>query len=759
MDESKTTEKTHSDAVAEITSVGANESVDVENISDFEKEEYLVEDYARDVAIKVLSTQDDETQPAFTFRFLFLGFGLSAFGSVLAQIYYFKPQTVSVAQLFLLLISYFLGNGLAWIIPRKGVFGFLNPGPFNIKEHTAIIIMCSTASVSATASEIIAVEDLFYNHTLNPGLAIFMLFASQLLGYGFAGILRDFLVFPTQTWWPTSITSANVLQALHFDRTLASRRVRMFWIVFGGVAVWEIVPQYMFPVLSGFSIICLIANGRGDVVRNLFGGASNNEGTGLLAACFDWNYIGSGCLWQPLQTQLNQDIGLVMTYIFMMALYYGNVWKAKNFPFMSQALFNEDGSEYNQTLILTNNEFDSEKYAQQGPAYFSASNAWFLLVSNLALGSCLVHVLLWHWNQISGAFKFIGLRHGHDVDDPHHNVMKKYKQVPQWWFILLFLAAFATAQATNYKGDSGLPWWALIVLLIMCFILTVIYGYLDSITGFALSWFGSGFFQMIVAFMVPGKPVANMYGTLYGQNTMNQALSLMSDFKLGQYTKLPDRFSTPPFTCSARLLTCLCKLRSDCRVTFFAQIAGTIVGGVLNYIMLINIIDNNRPALLSLSGTRLWSGQNPQSYNSNAISWGALGPEMFGRGGTYVMVPVSLAIGLVLPVPFWLLHKKFPKAGFNYVIMPIVTQYSAWLTVGINTSIMFSVLIGIFTQYFVRRRYPRWFSKDGGTQVMIFILSFAVFGAAGTAYNFPTWWGNPSLDQGLSADRCKAPPE
>lgn len=27
-------------------------------------------------------------------------------------------------------------------------------------------------------------------------------------------------------------------------------------------------------------------------MRNVFGGASNNEGTGLLAACFDWNYIG-----------------------------------------------------------------------------------------------------------------------------------------------------------------------------------------------------------------------------------------------------------------------------------------------------------------------------------------------------------------------------------------------------------------------------------------------------------------------------------
>lgn len=67
------------------------------------------------------------------------------------------------------------------------------------------------------------------------------------------------------------------------------------------IAVWEIVPEYMFPLLSGFSIFCLADNGRHDVMRkyvphisaptttcievlfSLFGGASNNEGTGLLA--------------------------------------------------------------------------------------------------------------------------------------------------------------------------------------------------------------------------------------------------------------------------------------------------------------------------------------------------------------------------------------------------------------------------------------------------------------------------------------------
>lgn len=42
---------------------------------------------------------------------------------------------------------------------------------------------------------------------------------------------------------------------------------------------------------------------------------------------------------------------------------------------------------------------------------------------------------------------------------------------------------------------------------------------------------------------------------------------------------------------------------------------------------------------------------------------------------------------------------------------------------------------------------------DGGSQVIMFILSFAVFGASGSAITFPSWWGNPA---NLSADRCMA---
>ena len=45
----------------------------------------------RDIATHVISVEDDPTQNPWTFRAFFLGLALSAFGGVLAEIYYFKP--------------------------------------------------------------------------------------------------------------------------------------------------------------------------------------------------------------------------------------------------------------------------------------------------------------------------------------------------------------------------------------------------------------------------------------------------------------------------------------------------------------------------------------------------------------------------------------------------------------------------------------------------------------------------------------------
>jgi hypothetical protein len=39
--------------------------------------------------------------------------------------------------------------------------------------------------------------DLFYDLKLNAAVAVFQIFATQMLGYGIAGLLRDLLVYPT----------------------------------------------------------------------------------------------------------------------------------------------------------------------------------------------------------------------------------------------------------------------------------------------------------------------------------------------------------------------------------------------------------------------------------------------------------------------------------------------------------------------------------------------------------------------------------
>ena len=190
-------------------------------------------------------------------------------------------------------------------------------------EHTAIVIMASTASTVAVAMEIIAALDLFYDVRLNGAVAIFQIFASQMIGYGIAGVLRELLVYPTYAFYPTYISVVNLLQSLHFGDALNHKRRKFFWIVFCMIFCWEWyaslcpiarishvthslgrIPQYPFPLLTAISIICLVDNGRHDFVRNLFGAGSSNEGIGLFSFGTSWTLItqGSPLVW-PLQTR------------------------------------------------------------------------------------------------------------------------------------------------------------------------------------------------------------------------------------------------------------------------------------------------------------------------------------------------------------------------------------------------------------------------------------------------------------------------
>jgi hypothetical protein len=100
-------------------------------------------------------------------------------------------------------VSYVLALLMELIIPRIGLVGrWFNPHPFNHKEHAAILIMSGAAAQAAMAAEVIAVQRLWYTETPNAAICIFLIFSSQLLGYGVAGLLRKVLVYPTKVKLP-----------------------------------------------------------------------------------------------------------------------------------------------------------------------------------------------------------------------------------------------------------------------------------------------------------------------------------------------------------------------------------------------------------------------------------------------------------------------------------------------------------------------------------------------------------------------------
>lgn len=82
---------------------------------------------------------------------------------------------------------------------------------------------------------------------------------------------------------------------------------------------------------------------------------------------------------------------------------------------------------------------------------------------------------------------------------------------------------------------------------------------------------------------------------------------------------------------------------------FLTQIYGTVLGGFVNYGVMISIVNGNRDLLVNSNGNASWSGATIQSYNTNAASW-ALAKYLYKSGAEYEMVPIGLAIGAGLVV-------------------------------------------------------------------------------------------------------------
>lgn len=207
-----------------------------------------------------------------------------------------------------------------------------------------------------------------------------------------------------------------------------------------------------------------------------------------------------------------------------------------------------------QAILSPTFELDTNKLEQIGLPFFAATNASYLLTTNLGVTAAVTHIALFNRDTLRHAFDFHSLRQilknprslfqkgsgsEHEETDPHYKLMLAYNEVPSWWYLLILVGSVATGIGCIYALGSTLPWWGFLVAITLSFFGTLFFGSLTGIFGFQVPL--TSVIQLIGGYLHPGRPVANMYFVLFGANAQAQALNLVASLKMGQYGKLSPR--------------------------------------------------------------------------------------------------------------------------------------------------------------------------------------------------------------------------
>jgi hypothetical protein len=140
----------------------------------------------------------DEDMPCNTVRAWTIGMILVVIGASMNTLFSLRSPSIGLGALIAQIIAWPIGQGWAKVMPTKkfNTFGLewsLNPGPFNIKEHSVIVVMASVSFSVAYATDIILAQVVFYKQDFGILWQLLLTVSTQSLGYGIAGMMRKFL--------------------------------------------------------------------------------------------------------------------------------------------------------------------------------------------------------------------------------------------------------------------------------------------------------------------------------------------------------------------------------------------------------------------------------------------------------------------------------------------------------------------------------------------------------------------------------------
>jgi len=649
---------------------------------------------------------DDPTLPVMTFRFWTLGISFSVILSYVNQFFYFRSQPVTVGVLVAQLLAYPIGKFMERVLPERTFFFLghhwtLNPGPFNMKEHVLITCMANCAYLTAYAIDIIIIQEVFYHQRFGFCYGLLLVLTTQCIGYGLAGFLRRYLVWPYQMVWPSNLVSCALFQTLHSEDVSGPRgptRFKFFCIACAGMFVYYWLPGYVFPVLTAIGWVCWV-NPKSVMVAQLGSAAS---GLGIGSFSLDWGQISSW-LGSPLVTpwwaEANILVGFVLVaWVMVPIAYYTNLWDAQRFPILNPHLYTVDGAAYDV----------SKTYG----------------VGFAGLTSIISHTILYHGKTIVRQFQ----QSRFDEEDVHARLMKVYPEVPQSWYLIILATSLALAIFTVHYWPVHLPWWGVVLAISLSALFSLPIGIITAITNQTPGL--NIITEFIIGFILPGRPIANVVFKTFGYISMTQALSFVTDLKLGHYMKVPPR------------------------AMFVAQVTGTILAGIVNMITASWIMDNVTD--VCTDGAKPWNCPSSQTFFSASVIWGVIGPRrMFGSESIYNPVLYGFLIGVLLPIPVWLAAKRWPDSWIKYVHVPVMLNATGIMPPAPTVAFTSWILVGFIFNFLVHRIHHQWWARfnyvlsaafDSGVALSGVVIYFCLqYSAAQNGINL-NWWGKSNQD-------------
>ncbi|GAM91309.1 hypothetical protein ANO11243_093580 [Dothideomycetidae sp. 11243] len=503
---------------------------------------------------------DDRNVPVETIRAYFLGIGWAVIGTFVSTFFNSRFPSIGLGGSVIQILLFPCAKVLEAILPDlaitvKGVRHSLNPGPWTFKEQMFATITFNIAIYTTNSYGMILVQKspVYYGEKfVTFGYQLMLTLFVQLMGMGFAGYLRRFSVYPVKALWPTLLPTIAMNRALTrpeprenlYGWTIS--RYRFFYICSGCMFVYYWLPGYLFKALSTFNWMTWIS--PQNVTLAVLTGSSLGLGLFNPVTTFDWNVATSSyaALAQPWFSTCTMYFGSILGGLIILGIYYSNMYNTAYLPINSSSAFSNNGSSYDVQQVVVTNKLNDTLYQQYSPPFYSAG--YILTVgANFAFYPVyFLYIMVNQWKTVSKAYVdfYKGLRHGkgnyEGAMDVHSRLMSRYKEVPDWWFLLILLFAVIISMIFLSIYPVSTPIWLVFLLIGINLIFAVPLSFLSATTGTNLGL--GALIQVITGFVLPGNPNAFLFAQTLGSWALaGYGDNYVQDQKMAHYCKIAPR--------------------------------------------------------------------------------------------------------------------------------------------------------------------------------------------------------------------------